>query len=305
MQIKPGIYSNLCSNDYHGHHGSYSKSSLADFSVYPYNMIYQRQNRVRDTKFDLGTASHTAILEPDKFKDSVVVCPPELLGKNGAKSTNAYKAWIAEQPNDKAALTQEEYNRVLRCRDAVFDDNHSTARDLLTGGLPEVSCFWEEQFHGEEKDDDTGYSRMHSDQYSERTDDHHVLTMKCRPDYIPGNQIIVDLKTTALPIDHESFERHAYSMKYHWSAGLTLRGLTIATGKPHRIYIFVVVEINPPHEVAVFRASEDFIALGKKEVIDTMRRLAWCDKHNQWPGAPNRIQHVGLPGWVMKRMDDR
>ena len=79
--------------------------------------------------------------------------------------------------------------------------------------------------------------------------------------------------------------------------------MTIATGKQHRVYLFVVVEIDNAHEVAVFRATEEFIALGRLEVMETMQRLAWCDKNQKWPGAPNKVQQVGLPGWAFKRLN--
>ena len=253
MDIKPGIYTDLSNEDYHGHHGSYSKSSLSDFSVYPYNLIYQREHRVRKTMFDLGTAAHTAILEPEKFETEIAVCPDELLGKNGAKSTKAYKEWVAAQPADMALLTVAERDRVLRMRNSVHSNPaHSKARDLLTGGAAEVSCFWNEIFKGDENGPGNRISPDGVTHFMNDPTDCHTLMMKCRPDYVPTEMIMVDLKTTATAIDQESFEKQAYNLHYHWSAAMTLRGVTLATGKQRSIYIFVVVEVNPPHEVAVF-----------------------------------------------------
>lgn len=301
--MEPGLYPTLSNKDYHGDHGSYSKSSLADFAVYPFNIIYQRQHRARKTTFDLGSSSHTAILEPDKWESDVAVCPNNLLATNGAKSTAAYKEWAVSQPKGKAILTEAERDRVLRIRDSVHENPaHSEAKELLTGGLPEVSVFWEEQFSGDEIDEETGYHRMISSQYWQPDDDTHKILFKARPDYLPTNGIVADLKTTAMPIDRESAERHAYNLKYHWSAGLTTRGLSTVTGRPHREYYFVVVEVNPPHEVAVFRAAEEFIAAGKVEALDVMGRLAWCDKTDKWPGAPNVVQQLGLPFWVHRKI---
>lgn len=307
-QIKPGVHLDLSNESYHGHRASYSKSSLSDFSVYPYNLIYQRQNRVRKLEFDMGTSAHTAILEPEKWEGSIAVIPPSVLTKNGQKRGKKWDEWKATVPTDKPILTMAQRDAVLRMRDSVHENpGHSRAKELLTGGQAEVSAFWEEQFKGEETDDDTGYRYMVSDQYGDPGEDSHTLMMKCRPDYIPVDwtqpvPIIADLKTEGTAIDRESWERRACNLHYPWSAALTLRGMTMATGKQHRVYIFVVVESNPPHEVAVYRASEEFIAYGRKEVMRTMQHLAWCDKHDKWPGVPNRIQTIGLPGYVYKKL---
>ena len=144
---------------------------------------------------------------------------------------------------------------------------------------------------------------MLSYQHGEPDETTHKLLMKCRPDYIPADRVMVDLKTTASAIDPESFQRQALNLHYHWSAALTLRGLTQATGKTHRVYVFVVVEINPPFEVAVYQATEDFIFLGLREAMAVMERLAWCDKNNVWPGMPNKTMQLGLPAWARKRMN--
>lgn len=304
MDIKPGIYTEVSNSDYHGHHGSYSKSSLSDFAVYPYNMIYQRKNKKESSAMAVGTATHTAILEPHKWDDDVIVIPAEVLTKSGGKG-KAFDEWFMKNYDGKRAMiTPEEKKKVLGMCDSVMEkQEHSKAKELLTNGDPEVSCFWDEIFKGDAVDQETGYKYMINHLYGDSNDCHSV-TFKCRPDYMPTQNIVVDLKTTKYPIDRDNFEKHAFNMKYHWSAGMTLRGLSVVSGKNFNVYLFVVVEVNPPHEVAVFRASQEFIALGKKEVINAMGRLAYCDKHNFWPGAPNMIQQVGLPGWAMKKLND-
>lgn len=302
--IAPGIYPDLPNALYHGHSCSYSKSSLVDFLKYPFYALWRRLHRERKHQFDIGTAAHAAILEPETLDNVMAIIPDRLLGKNGAKSTNACKEWICSQPSEKAVLRSAERDLVLKIRDSVLEDPaHSEAARYLTGGIPEVSCFWHEQFHGHEVDEETGYSRMLSYQHGAEDETTHKLLMKCRPDYIPAELVIVDLKTTANAIDLESFQRQALNLHYHWSAGLTLRGLTQATGKTHRVYVFVVVEINPPFEVAVYQASEDFIFLGIREAMATMERLAWCGKNNVWPGMPNKTLQLGLPAWAHRKLN--
>jgi hypothetical protein len=303
--MEPGIYPNLSNEEYHGDHGSYSKSSLADFSVYPYNLKYQREHPKDPAKYAVGTATHTAVLEPDKWEQDVIVIPSDVLGKNGSKNTNAYRAWAEKQVDGKAIITPDERDKVFSMRDSIMENPaHSEAKSYLTGGIPEVSCFWNEIFKNGDIEPDTGYRYMINHRFADPTGC-HPITMKCRPDYIPQDLVMVDLKTTKVAIDKDSFERHAENLKYHWSAALTLRGMSTITRQQHKIYVFVVVEAEPPHEVAVFKATQEFIALGIKEATRAMEYLAWCDKNNKWPGAPNLTQQVGLTGWAYKKLNDQ
>lgn len=306
--MEPGIYTDLSNEAYHGDHKSYSKSSLADFSYFPYNLIWQRKHPKDRSKFDLGTACHTAILELDKWEKDVAVIPPDVLAKNGAKSTTAYKEWSAAQPKHKAQITVKQRDQVMRVCDSVHKNPaHSKAHEYLSNGIPELSAFWNEQFKSEETDEETGFKFLVSHTYGE-PDGCHQLLMKARPDYIPADRITVDLKTTEVELSEEPLTRHCYNLKYHWSAALTLRGLTMATGKQHREYFFVFVQVSKgqpvPHEVKVVRASQEFLALGRKEVMHVMERLAWCDKNDKWPGIPNKVHQLGLPGYVYKKLYD-
>lgn len=307
MDIKPGIYTELTSKDYHGHHGSYSKSSLSSFSKFPYQLIWDRAHPKKSDVFDLGTACHTAILELEKWEDSVAIIPQNVLAKNGAKSTNAYKEWEKEQPKDKALITESQRNSVMRVYESVYrNPYHSIAKQYVSGGKSEISVFWEEIFKGNDIDDETGCHHMPSHQYGD-PNGCHKLIMKCRPDHYPENLIITDLKTTAVDIsDDDAFMRHAYNLKYHWSAALTCRGMTMATGKTHRNYFFVLVQLNPKKPVApavrVLKATEEFISLGRLEVMKTMERLAYCDCYDVWPWIPNQVEQLGLPGYILSRM---
>ena len=170
-----------------------------------------------------------------------------------------------------------------------------------------MSVFWDEAFHGQEREEDTGYWYMPSMQYG-HPEGGHVLKMKVRPDKVPADYIVVDLKTTAVDVsDDEALMRNAHNLHYHWSAALTLRGMTMATGKSHRDYYFVYVQVGTgkalvPHAVRIVKATQEFIAMGQLEVLKAMERLAWCDKNDKWPWLPNQVGQMGLPGYVYRKL---
>jgi hypothetical protein len=288
--MKSGIHKNLSMEAYHGHQGSYSKSSLVTFREAPNKLLLPRDEKKKD-HFELGTAGHTAILQRDEYFKSVKVPPPEILGKNGARSTKAFKEW-AEENKDYTLLTQGQHDQVVGMYESVLKDpRHSEARALLTGGISEASVFWYEHFAGQddfmisvEPDYDKTIAK---------------LLMKCRPDHLPGNEIVVDLKTgpDASP---EAFGKKAYNLKYHWSAALTTMGLTRATGRLHSEYIFVVVETTPPHNVGIYRTPQALLQLGIQEVKMAMEDLAECVQNNNFPGLPNEIQDLQFPAWAIK-----
>ena len=115
-----GLVTGLSNEAYHGDHGSYSKSSLTDFSKFPYNLIFQRENPRDRGPFELGTACHTAILELETWEASVTVIPPKVLSKSGSKAGNAWKEWEAAQPPHKAIITEAQRDQVMRVYDSVY-----------------------------------------------------------------------------------------------------------------------------------------------------------------------------------------
>jgi hypothetical protein len=258
-----GFYPHMTMAEYHGDKQSYSKSALVKFAVTPAHCraYLDRAEEEKKAVFDLGTAGHSIILEGiDDYLDQVAVIPESVLAKNGARSTNLYKEWCAAHPG-KTHLLQSQVDQVLGMFAAV--QKKDTFQRYLTGGRAEVSAFWPEAFDG------------------------HYITLKCRPDYLPGKKIVVDLKTTSLPI--KQFPKQAERLLYHWSAWLTCRGLTELTGQEHREYLFAVVESNPPHDCQMIRTPEKLFRLAEVQLSPLLEQLADCDRAGVWPGSPDEI----------------
>lgn len=288
--MKDGIYKDLSNEDYHSDFERYSKSSLSDFSEYPHYMIEKRLSRSKRSKIlDIGTAAHTAILEPDKLDTDVIIIPGKVLSSAGRIGTNKYKEWEQSIDATKPLLKEHEYDAVMRMRDSVFKDpNNKEAAEFLTGGLPEVSFYWSEKYIASENDEE----RLQLCNY-DTTDELHTVKLKCRPDYIPAPGIVVDLKTYGFNLtDYDKLMKQSYQSKYHWSAALTLRGMSITTQKKHSHYYFVFVEKKHPFKVAVKTSKtkgDEYLKTGRVEVMEVLGRLAYCDYHNHWPKQPKEM----------------
>jgi hypothetical protein len=121
--------------------------------------------------------------------------------------------------------------------------------------------------------------------------------LKCRPDYLPANGVVVDLKTTG---DIHNFTRTAHNLKYHWSAWLTCRGLTQITGQPHSQYYFAVIEVEEPYDSMMVQVMPEHFELAEYEIMELLPRLAACDRDNFWPGLPDEVVAMEMPSWAFK-----
>jgi hypothetical protein len=200
----------------------------------------------------------------------VAVIPEEVLGKNGARSTSAFKEWVAAHPG-KTHLLRSQVDQVAGMWEVAF--KKVQFQKYLAWGRPEVSAFWPEIFDG------------------------HEITLKCRPDFLPGKNIVVDLKTTSLPINQ--FPRQAANLKYHWSGWLTCRGLTSLTGQLHTEYLFAVIETTPPHDCQIFRMPAILFELAEQELLPLLTQLSDCDRAGVWPGSPDEVADLIYPLWAM------
>jgi len=269
----PGIYPYLDNDAYHQSPGL-SKSGLALLRECPakFEWRYILGNREEETKaMKIGAAFHGLVLEPEVFSMSYAVSP-KFDGRT--KEGKAGKAAFAADHVGKAIIDQDDYSLISAMAEAVHA--HPAASYLLgLGGISEESFFWREEF--------TGAS----------------VLCKCRPDRrIPGKRILVDLKKTAKGAGADAFSRTMFNLTYHIQAGHYLPGVSTVLGERYDEFVFIVVEEEPPHLVAVYQLDRDDIEMGKREAENLVRLYAKCTQEDYWPGYGDEIQTINLPRWA-------
>lgn len=72
------------------------------------------------------------------------------------------------------------------------------------------------------------------------------------------------------------------------------------TGRTLPFY-FLAVEKEAPFAVAVYRASEDLIEIGRAKYCGALQLLRWCRDRGEWPGYQpgGEIETITLPRWAM------
>ncbi|HUU09012.1 MAG TPA: PD-(D/E)XK nuclease-like domain-containing protein [Phycisphaerae bacterium] len=223
-----------------------------------------------------GTAVHTALLEPDRFKRKYVAEPPPPDGADKwDRRLKAHKAaWadVLEGVGDRTLLPRGDWDYYVGLGEAVRA--HPLAGPLLARMEREVSIQW--------RHPETG------------------LLLKGRPDGVyvaEGGAIVVDLKSCR-DASPQRFGADAYRFGYLFQVAMYAAGVR-ATAETEVEDVFIVaVEKEAPHPIACYRVAPHQLDLGHLQVLDALRQLSLCERYGDWPGYPEGIEDLQLPGYA-------
>jgi PDDEXK-like domain of unknown function (DUF3799) len=262
-----GIYRDIPNEIYHGDRTAVSSSSLKLVLRSPAHFIALQEEPEESTVAkDFGTALHSALLEPEKYRELYVAKPT--IDKR-TKSGKALAETIAVELAGKMQISPASMADIEAMVSSAR--KHPRVIDMLKDGEAEVSYVW--------KDEATG------------------ILCKCRPDWLNTNAIF-DLKS-CLDASPEGFSRACAKYKYHVSAAFYVEGVRKLTGKTLP-FQFVASEKDPPYAVAVYEASEAFLRSGRRLVRQALDRLHECRERGAWPSyqPDGQIEMVELPRWA-------
>lgn len=218
----------------------------------------------------LGTAIHAAILEPELFKDKLVVEPEHFNGEEINRRVKKHRDYLADWRQEsenlgKIILKNSEYDILIGI--LAQASRTPTLKELLRGGTPEVAATWEQ----------------------------HGVPCKGRADYCVQHptlgKCIVDIKTTQ-DGSASAFSRSIYNYAYDLQAAWYLNGFGADE------FIFVVCEKTPPYPIAVYRADPSLLGRGAECADRLLKRMIECKSTGSWPGYTQDISTILLPSWV-------
>jgi hypothetical protein len=216
----------------------------------------------------MGTAAHTAILEPAKMKTDYA------LWEGGTRRGKEWDAFKADNAT-KTILTVDEFADIREMRRNMV--NFEPAARYLKEGAAEVTLQW----------------RMEGRAFRGRVD---WLTT------IDGSTVLVDLKTTkdARPF---KFGADAYRFGYHLQFALYCDGWHALTGE-NPGFVVLAVENQPPFEPAVFEVPDEVLERGREEYQRLVHILNECESANHWPPAAEAEQRLALPSYAYENEDN-
>ncbi len=211
---------------------------------------------------DLGTATHMAILEPEKFATDCVVAP--------MKRDKRSKAWLEyefEHLNlGHFIVTNSEREEAARMAESVRKNKR--AMEYLSGGQSEVPLTW------------------------------NIGPVKCkgRADYI-SPIAIPDVKTTknASP---KAFAASMVRLSYHGQAAWYRDGYRLSTGKSLP-FVFIAIENSAPYVVQVYTVPDAILARGRELYLNLLAKLDYCQKTGWWGGySESEEMDLVWPEWA-------
>lgn len=267
----------------HGDNAILSKSQLAKLDCpakFKYEFMDGGAAEEKD-HLNVGNAVHTLALEPDLFHDRFYVLPE---GLRRDPRTAAYKAEI-EAAGKRKMITFNDFGDIEGMAKSLT--SNKKALSLLDGaGLIEPSIFW--------NDDETG------------------VRLRCRPDLMRDDGLIVDLKTghSAEPM---KFSRTAFDLHYDISVAMTCEGYKKLHGKKPDNYVFLMIESKAPYVIEAYDSFRpwDPDDMTKFTYFDAgwfrfrrmLDRFVECKKSGHWPGYQNIITPMSVPGYAMRNLE--
>jgi exodeoxyribonuclease VIII len=253
-----------------------SNSFLIAFDRSPKHAFTEKET----TKaMEIGTALHSYILEPEKFKRDYFIMPIEI--KN--RKNKPYPEMAKEVPESQEILLYEELQSFWEIKENL--DNLLIGKsenfegisfiDFLNQAEKEKTIEWSETFFDLE------------------------IKRKARIDLVKefsNLNIVIDLKSTT---DCSKFDRKVNDFQLYRQAETYSRGYTILTGKPTLFY-FIDFETKEPFGCMIHELDEDYLFLGEIKNRQSIENyVKWVqsgsDKNQIYS---NQTKKIYKPKWL-------
>ena len=115
----------------------------------------------------------------------------------------------------------------------------------------------------------------------------------------------MDLKTTGGSASAGVWGRGCFERGYDLQASFYCRGVEMVRGEPPDGMLFVVVEQQPPHAIAVYRMSSIALDIADQKVRAGISLWQNCIATGLWPPYSIETQSIDPPVWVVRDWESR
>lgn len=279
MKISEGLKFDITNHDYHFGFlknvlGSSGVSKLYRYSPEHFLAYINQEEKDPTPALVFGSAYHVFILEREKFSQKVAIVPE--INRRTKAGQAEYKEFL-EKHKGKHIIPVvgnsqiNGYDKILAMAKTM--DRYKTASSIFNNpGVFEQTVVW--------KDPTFGF-------WCKARFDFHIQTLR----------LIIDLKTT-MDASEDSFRKSIANMDYDLSAAWYTTGMQNITGHTYQ-YIWVVQEKDPPYSVALYEADQEILDNGRKKIRPTLEIYDACMRSGEWPGYPDAVRKIQLPGWAL------
>lgn len=281
---EPGIYAGVPMAVYHGASlcvgPSISSSGLRTIENEspahywcrsPYNP--EREPDEPNDDFDFGRAAHTLLLGEGGFREQFAIRPKEFKDWR----SDAAQEWRDEmRAAGRSILTPADVEAIKKVAASLA--RHPVIRGGLMNGEIEQTIAWQDSATG--------------------------TWLKARPDALPRDRVLVDLKTCA-SADRQSTARALSDYGYHMQLALGGMGIEAVTGEApgNDDYVLVFVEKKPPYAVNIKPIDAEAIYYGRRQLRRAIDTFARCMETGDWPAYGDDLAPLYLPAFYQKRLE--
>lgn len=246
-----------------------SKSGLDLIARSPAHYRYAAK-REPSRAMEIGTAIHTAILEPDRFASDYMI-----LRDVTARTASAYKDAV-KQFGSERVLTGPEADKVAGMQESVWANPE--ARDFLRNQhcRRELSIFTNDPVTG--------------------------VFLKVRFDATVGVAGL-DLKKTQ-DCRPEKFIRSVWDYRYHVQQAFYSDVFEWETGETLDDFRFLAIEEDAPNAVKLYRLPHDVVAHGRKLYRAALNTYAECLASGHWPAPSGETETLNPTGWMLAEIEN-
>lgn len=270
--MKPGIYTGdqLSNSDYHSGAGI-SCTGLKKIAVSPAH--YKRGEFKQTAAMAMGSATHSAILEPESFSKQYVTLPA---GKD--RRSAEYKALCASHGTDNV-LVSADAHQINIMQTAVRANPVANKWLYQEPGRNELSVYAE--------DPETG------------------VLVRCRFDRLLNRGFSPDLKTT-VDASPRGFSNAIAKYGYAFQAAFYMDTYFWATGDKLEGFGFLAVESKAPYNVMCYRLDDESIEIGRSQYRAALNKYAECLESGVWHGYDDCDMEtlIGLPNWQISQYEE-
>ena len=274
IQPEPGLHLDVPAEIYHRDPSwlAMSNSQLKHLLRSPAHLRAYQADRgdpppSRQKAFDIGTAVHTAVLEPHLLEETVAAKPP---GDGRTKRVKDAIAKMRAENPDIILLSEAEVRQVTEIASSVHD--HPTAGPFVESSVREVSLLW--------RDFDSG-----------------VLCKGRADGWNEDIGVVVDLKTTR-DASYNSFKRDVYRLGYHIQNAFYCLGFA-ELGQTDVAYVIVAVEKEPPYATVVYELDPLWLSVAETVIDSLLGLYAACLEKDRWPAYSGTVVGMPMDQWAV------
>ncbi len=225
-------------------------------------------------KFDVGTASHSILLEG--------INNVEVVDADDWRTKAAKEARDLARKEGKTPLLPHQFEEVKKCvlavENQIYGCTELDIQNLMTDGAHEMSFFWKED----------------------------ATWMRSRLDWLSHDRkVILDLKFTEMSANPGDLARHILNLGLDIQAVLYSRAVEAVYGDDKPKMVFVFCEVQEPYLCSFVSLPPDFLALAQSKIDYGIWTWRECIKNDEWPAYPNRVVYSELPAWAVTAWEEK